>query len=308
MQLLITTHGTKLTKRGGRIRAENPDGAEEIPVRHITSVLIDANTVLSSSLICSFVNQNIPVTIMDRSVPKTTIDRYPSKSFTDMTLRQAKIDGLAIAKRIILAAMLNKNRILAQKELALAIPAKDLQSAGSPNELMGIEGSFTREYFSMLKSVANADFDGRNRRPPRDLFNAALSYGYAILESKVAHEILSAGLNPHLGVLHLTRRGNALVYDLMEEFRQPIVDKTAIKLFNLKMLTGEHAVKKGEGGVFLSEKGKFILVQELSRKFDEAVSGRNAETYLGAIKRQVQRFKACVFTGGEYEPFMQPSR
>ena len=45
---------------------------------------------------------------------------------------------------------------------------------------------------------ADVTFDGRSRRPPRDLPNGALSYGYAILLSECVGALHAAGLEPSL--------------------------------------------------------------------------------------------------------------
>ncbi|CAN5417086.1 hypothetical protein BH23ACI1_BH23ACI1_07870 [soil metagenome] len=68
--------------------------------------------------------------------------------------------------------------------------AEDAAGAGSAPTLLGIEGSAARLYFEqfagMLKpedgdALPAFDFDGRNRRPPRDPINALLSFAYSLL-------------------------------------------------------------------------------------------------------------------------------
>lgn len=59
--------------------------------------------------------------------------------------------------------------------------------------------------------------------------NAFLNYGYAIVRAAVARAIVSAGLNPTLGLQH-AHRGNpfCLADDLMEPLR-PLVDRRALR-------------------------------------------------------------------------------
>lgn len=74
-------------------------------------------------------------------------------------------------------------------------------------------------------------FDGRNRHPPRDPFNALLSYGYAVLFQNVLTLLVRRGLNPCVGVLHALRDGHAaLASDLMEEFRALVVDTVVLRM------------------------------------------------------------------------------
>jgi len=56
--------------------------------------------------------------------------------------------------------------------------------------------------------------------------NSALNYGYGILYGQVWGAVMNAGFEPFAGFLHLDRPGKpSLVLDLIEEFRQPIVDR-----------------------------------------------------------------------------------
>ncbi len=131
--------------------------------------------------------------------------------------------------------------------------------------LMGLEGEGAAAYFGALRSLlpAWAGFDGRNRRPPRDPFNACLSYGYAVLEGAILTGIGAAGLEPFAGFLHSDRSGKpSLVLDLIEEFRQPVVDRVALRLFRRKQLQDTHFDKQ-PGRVLFTEEGKRILVGAL---------------------------------------------
>lgn len=69
---------------------------------------------------------------------------------------------------------------------------------------MGLESAASTAYFSCLSGLVPPEvaFDGRSRRPPKDLANAALSYAYAILPAECTGALLAAGLETSLGVLH----------------------------------------------------------------------------------------------------------
>ena len=82
--------------------------------------------------------------------------------------------------------------------------ADDAKQAADVDELMGLEGAASTAYFGCLSGLVPPEvaFDGRSRRPPKDLANAALSYAYAILLAECTGALLAAGLEPSLGVLH----------------------------------------------------------------------------------------------------------
>ena len=63
------------------------------------------------------------------------------------------------------------------------------------------------------------------------MVNCLLNYGYAILAARVELAIARAGLLPGAGLLHAEQSGKAtLSFDLMEEFRPAVVDRTVLAL------------------------------------------------------------------------------
>jgi len=72
-------------------------------------------------------------------------------------------------------------------------------------------------------------FETREHRGAPDVVNSALNYGYGILYTQVWGALMNAGLEPFGGFLHVDRPGKpSLVLDLIEEFRQPVVDRAVI--------------------------------------------------------------------------------
>ena len=68
--------------------------------------------------------------------------------------------------------------------------------------------------------VYDMQFDGRNRRPPLDRVNAALSMTYTLLAHDCASALESVGLDAYVGFMHRDRPGRtSLALDLMEELR-----------------------------------------------------------------------------------------
>jgi len=56
--------------------------------------------------------------------------------------------------------------------------------------------------------------------------NALLSFGYTLLTTELTGALAAQGLDPFVGVLHDLDYGRpSLALDLLEEFRQPIIDR-----------------------------------------------------------------------------------
>lgn len=74
------------------------------------------------------------------------------------------------------------------------------------------------------------------------LFNSLLNYGYAILRASVARALVSAGLQPALGVFHHHRSNPyCLADDVMEPFR-PLVDRTVYSILSESPASADSAL------------------------------------------------------------------
>ena len=155
---------------------------------------------------------------------------------------------------------------------------KQIPQAKSLESLLGLEGNIAASYFSALPHliVPNvADelyFNGRNRRPPKDRFNALLSFGYALVLKDVMNAILTVGLEGALGFYHQPRSQAApLALDLLEIFRVPLVDMTVMYSINRGQWHPKEDFETRREQVWLSEPGK--------RKFVELYERRKRETW-----------------------------
>ncbi len=179
--------------------------------------------------------------------------------------------------------------------------------------LRGIEGMAAALYFehfgTMLKGTAfeNFDFNGRNRRPPRDPVNALLSQGYSILAKELTGLCHAVGLDPFLGFLHQPRYGRpALALDLMEEFRPLIADSVAISVLNRRELeVGDFT--RTTRGTFLGDEGRKQFWRAWFRRLDTEVTHpdfgyrMSYRRMLDVQARQLWRF--CRGDASDYFPF-----
>ncbi len=121
--------------------------------------------------------------------------------------------------------------------------------------LLGHEGNGSRIYFQALGALVQEPFafEKRTRRPPQDPVNSLLSLGYTLLHQNLHSLILAVGLHSHFGNLHVPRDNHpALVSDLIEEFRAPVVDSFVMYLVNSSIFTPEDFTPPdNRGGVYL---------------------------------------------------------
>lgn len=141
------------------------------------------------------------------------------------------------------------------------------------NQLLGMEGNASAAYWDAISTMVGNEFrfSGRSGRYATDPLNAMLNYGYAVLEGESWRAIHYAGLDPYGGFLHVDRPGRAsMVLDLMEEFRQQLVDKTVFRLFTQKQVKPEQF--SIENGIcVMADKPRKLLLSELLSKLEDRV-------------------------------------
>lgn len=206
--------------------------------------------------------------------------------------------------------------------------AATAENAKSLSELLGHEGAAGRAFFSVLERLvrpaARQDFtfQRRTRRPPRDPFNALLSFLYALLCNECVGAVRAAGLEAAIGFLHNDRLGRpALAFDLMEELRPLAVDRLAIALVNRRQLLPEHFDRQeqpddtnntpGEAehpAVLLNEEGRKIVLaawrERLCEEIQHPLSGRTVPWKL-LPHLQAAHLRGLLARGeaGAYRPF-----
>lgn len=153
---------------------------------------------------------------------------------------------------------------------------KQVPRATSLASLLGLEGNLAALYFGALPQLIVATvppelhFDQRNRRPPKDRFNALLSFGYALLLKDVTNSILAVGLEPALGFYHQPRtQASPLALDLMEIFRVPLVDMPVMASVNRGQWDIQTDFEIRGQQVWLSDCGRRQFVSLYERRKEE---------------------------------------
>jgi len=212
----------------------------------------------------------------------------PSKH-VDLRRRQVAIAaqaGLPIAQKMVEGKIRNSRTLLRRNSRSEVKPileqlkatADQTAEVDTVESLLGVEGVAARLYFSrfsaMLKddSLGTFDFQGRNRRPPRDPVNCLLSYAYSLLTKDLTAVALAVGFDPYLGVFHKPRFGRpALALDLAEEFRPLIADSTVINLINNGEIR-ENGFTVRAQGVALTQQGRRSFIAAYERRLDQEVT------------------------------------
>lgn len=251
----------------------------------------------------------------------------PSK-YVDLRRAQFGASGtvtLDAARRMIAGKIRNSRTLLrrnARTEADRVVEqlrplAGSAQGAGSYPELLGIEGTAARLYFSAFTRMLGPGSEqlattfrqnGRSRRPPPDPVNALLSFGYGLLVKDLTCITYAVGFDPYFGVLHRPRFGRpALALDLAEEFRPLVVESTVLQVLNNGEVTLSDFTSR-VGGCQLNAEGRRSFLRAYERRLHHEITHpvfRYQVTYRRAMEVQA-RLLAAFLIGevDEYVPFM----
>lgn len=151
-----------------------------------------------------------------------------------------------------------------------------LPEARNLDSLRGLEGAAAASYFAGLRAVVpeRLGFDERNRRPPRDPFNALLSLTYTLVMAETAMALHTAGYDPCIGYYHqISHARESLACDLMEPLR-PLGDRLCLRLVAQQTLTAEH-FSTTDAGCMLGKAGRaryYAAYEENARPLRSALA------------------------------------
>lgn len=330
-QVVLSGFGMFLSKKSERLLVrQNKTVIYEFPFFRLSEVVVASRGVtLSSDLIEEVCQRGIRLSFLTSSGKPYAMLSSPMLTATVISRREqlAALDderGAAFAKSIVLGKLTNQERLLRYfgKYLKRADPERftrvdrladqiaDLRPAVQRvagvriddvrDSLMGYEGTAGRLYWDGVKEIIGqrTEFMGREHRGATDAVNALLNYGYGILYSQVWGAVLNAGLEPFAGFLHVDRPGKpSLVLDLVEEFRQPVVDRTVIAHINL----GE-AVTLKDG--MLDEETRSRYAAKILERLESTETVKGKKYQIKSII-QMQARNLCTFLRreGDYQPF-----
>lgn len=266
MDMIVAERGVLVAKHQGRIRVlRDKEKLQEAPLVLLEQVIIASTGVaISSDAVRACCEHGIPIHFIgsrDRAygmlhaaglVGTIQTQRAQLAAYDDergATLARAFVRG-KLENQINLLRAMAKNRrekdpdcfqdvqtVVAEVRDALAAAEAVPGQTGDElrTRLLAAEGRGAARYWAGVRRLLLADLDwpGRRTQGATDPLNSAINYGYGILYGQVHRALLLAGLNPFGGFLHTDRPGKpSLELDLIEEFRQPVVDRTIFGLVN----------------------------------------------------------------------------
>lgn len=293
LPLHVQTPGAKLAKDGECLKIKDHDEMiGEARLVETSQVVLYGTIQVSTQVVQELCKRGIPLVYCSSGGWFYGMTSGLLHKHVELRRRQYAVAAdpercVALARRFVQAKIANCRTLLrrnhrAAPEGVIQDLKRDQVQAGaaeSLESLLGIEGTAARRYFSefagMLKEAepgTRFDFDGRNRRPPRDPVNAMLSLLYSMLAREWTVVLQTVGLDPFLGFYHQPRYGRpALALDMMEEFRPLIADSVVLTAINNGEIRPSDWIER-MGSVALTTDGRRKLIETYERRMGQEIT------------------------------------
>lgn len=271
LKIILPRHGYRISKRGGMLVIYRPDGSKkEVSVGNVSIILANLRGLsISGDALRLMLRHGVQLILLSHDKPVGKIQPMMLKTHVRLRKEQVKAQndqrGLHIAHTIILNKI--QNQIKVSKRLLkikrVVDPEKEIKIEELIQKMISVyrevsedilslrswliskEAESSKYYWEIVAEMVPEEygFTGRRKRyeNPEDPLNLSLNYLYTLLTYQVWYAVELSGLDPFIGYLHEdSNRRPSLVMDLMEEFRQPVVDLPILAYFmkqkNIKAL------------------------------------------------------------------------
>jgi len=299
--LYLNSQGVRVGKSGAVLQVKDKERlVQEVRLGEICQVNLMGNVQISTQAVQALCEAEVPVCYFSMGgwfygITTGLNQKNVFLRKSQFRLADQEYFALGLARRLVAGKIRNQRTLLQRNHVepkratlaGLKEMAERAEMAGSLEELLGIEGNAARLYFGdfqgLIKPGEQAgeeaapagmsfDFEGRNRRPPRDPVNALLSLGYSLLTKDLTVACYAVGFDPYIGYYHQPRFGRpALALDLMEPFRPLIADSAALTAVNTGMVTAGDFVRVG-GSVALTASGRKGFFRAYELRMDTLVT------------------------------------
>lgn len=331
--LVVEQDGVFLGKHSERLRILlKGELLAERPVQELEHVLIVASGAsLSAEAIRVCAERGIPISFVSRGGTPYAKLVSPGLTGTVQTRRQQLLAyddarGVHLAQAFARGKLLNQAALLkymakyrqriapehyeVAREAAYRLEhlATQVAEVSGPQvdavrqRLLTLEAHGALAYWEAARALVNTPvpWPSRETRGATDLVNQCLNYGYGILYAHLEQAILLAGLDPYAGFLHEDRPGKpSLVLDLIEEFRQQVVDRSVFALLNQRV-----ALRQADDGR-LDQPTRQTVGARIAERLEatEAYEGRRLRVR-SIIQAQARRIATFVRGEAEYRPWV----
>jgi CRISPR-associated endonuclease Cas1/group II intron reverse transcriptase/maturase len=304
-ELIITKTGSYLSFTKGKIKIKTYEENKLVPINVVKRIIITTTrSSISSYLIKVCAEHKIDIDFISDNAPYALLTYFKNIA-KELHIAQLRLTfsprGLEFAKNLHIAKAKNQINLLKYFNLRRANAklddiifnmqkyTKKIKTAKDKKSLMGIEGYISTQYWNGFKIIIDNPSFVRTHKDSKDVINQTLNYAYAILYNKIQSALIKEGLNIYYPFLHSEMSNKpTLVFDFIEPFRQPIVDRQIISIITKKK-------KLTQSNNLLSEDTKKIIIQNIQERLGSFTKTRYGKTtYLNLISFEANSFKRDI--------------
>lgn len=233
MEIVLNSYGGSLSRSNSNFLVSNDESSQLIPVYGVTAIYAWKSTRISTDAIILALDNDIDIVFMDRH--GNVKGRIWNNKFGSIaTIRKGQLlfesshEGVAWIKDILIRKIEGQLTVLNNYKSNVVNDTDDkrkrkfsfaeykmhqsitqirnlsaLKVTNIAYSLRGLEGMSSRLYFQALATTTTRKelmFKKRQQRPAKDVINAMLNYGYAILYNRVDNALVKAGIDPSIGL------------------------------------------------------------------------------------------------------------
>jgi len=323
--LYVTTQGARVRKSSRRLIVRTDDGiVQGVRLSNLDRLVISGNVDITTPAIVALLEHGISTTFLSRG--GRLLGHLQPPGAKNVFVRLAQFQRyqdlqfrLRIGRCVVSAKIRNSRRVLqlfsrrrpdldlSETSLRLEKSAERAMLAEGLPQLMGVEGEAAVTYFRAYGALmlGELQFTTRSRRPPKDPINAMLSFGYTLLACDVLGALAGEGLDPDVGFLHELSYGRpGLALDLVEEFRQPVVDRLVLSLANRRVFLASDFHPTPDEGLHLMDAARARFLEFYDRTMSSNFQHRGADTtYRSLVRNQARELARAVVDNVDYAPY-----
>ncbi|MCE1186568.1 MAG: CRISPR-associated endonuclease Cas1 [Rhodocyclales bacterium] len=307
--LYVDRRGIELKADGAAlVFSENGERVGTVPMHPLSRVFLRGEVKLTASLLGKLGEAGVGVVVLSgRKGQPSLLMGCPhndaARRVAQYRLSLAPDFCLRFAQAVVQAKIEGQHRLMTERldaqplhryplsrcvrRLSEYLPQVDAQT--SLASLRGLEGAAAACYFEAMAEIlpAGLGFTGRNRQPPRDPVNAALSLSYTLLHAETVLALYGAGLDPYIGFYHALDFGReSLACDVMEALR-PEADRFVLALFRQETLRTSDFSRTAEGCLLgKAGRARFYEAYETQAESFRKLLAQNVDSLVEVIRAQ----------------------
>lgn len=315
-----------ISKRNFTLLFENDNVKKYIPIEKIDTLSIYSNVIFNTNFFEYISSERIIVNIVDQY--GNILGNYiPIKQRRNIKTEISQLNILNDEKkRLLLAKELEKaylfnlratlryyKRREENNQIDIVVSKiteiiEKINTTKTIDSLMMYEARARQMYyqcFNVILNDSNFKFSVRTKRPPKDAINSLISYGNTLLYSRLSLEIRKTDLDIRFGIIHSAyKRNENLNLDIADIFKPIIVDRIIFTLINKNMINITDFEENANGGIYISNNAKRIVIREFNRKLSSKlnINGKYI-TYSSLLSNEIKKIRNYFVKNDKYKAY-----